>query len=79
MTAQQKQSIMDIQRNLHQVMTIVGFPILLILVGDMYADFKRVRSNDIRQDERLNHIERDHQETKQALQSMGNFVYRGIK
>ncbi len=35
MTAQQKQNIMDVQRNLHQVMTIVGFPILLILVGDM--------------------------------------------
>jgi len=79
MTPQAKQSIMDVQRNLHQVMTIIGFPILLVLVGDMYADFKRVRSNDIRQDEKIEKQREQINETKEAVQSLGNFVYRGIK
>lgn len=79
MSPQKKQEVDLVLTLSHKIFTVVGIPVLLVLVGDMYTDFKRVRSNDIRQDERLNHIERDHQDTKQALQSMGNYVYRGIK
>ena len=79
MSPQQKASALELQRNVHQWMTIIGFPVLLILVGDMYADFKRVRANDIRQDEKIQRNYEDLNETKQNLQSLGNFVYRGIK
>lgn len=79
MTAQQKQSIMDIQRNLHQVMTIVGFPILLILVGDMYKDFKKVRDNDIKQEIQIAEHDKKIQEMKHSMELMGNYVWRGIK
>lgn len=79
MTPQQKQIASDIQKNVHQWMTIIGFPVLLILVGDMYADFKRVRENDIRQDEKIQHQVEQLNETKTQLQSLGNYVYRGIK
>lgn len=79
MTAQQKQSIMDVQRNLHQVMTIVGFPILLILVGDMYKDFKKVRDNDIKQEIQIAEHDKKIQEMKHSMELMGNYVWRGIK
>lgn len=79
MTPQQKQIASDIQKNVHQWMTIIGFPVLLILVGDMYADFKRVRENDIRQDEKIQNQVEQLNETKTQLQSLGNYVYRGIK
>ena len=51
-----KENISEVQRNVHQWMTIIGFPILIVLVGDMYIDFKNVRNNDIRQDERIANI-----------------------
>jgi hypothetical protein len=60
-------------------MTIIGFPILIILVGDMYIDFKNVRNNDIRQDERISNLKAEVIDVKQSIQTMGNYVYRGIK
>jgi hypothetical protein len=48
-----KENISEVQRNVHQWMTIIGFPVLIVLVGDMYIDFKNVRNNDIRQDAML--------------------------
>ena len=74
-----KENISEVQRNVHQWMTIIGFPILIILVGDMYIDFKNVRNNDIRQDERIANIKSEVIDVKQSLQTMGNYVYRGIK
>jgi hypothetical protein len=60
-------------------MTIIGFPILIVLVGDMYIDFKNVRNNDIRQDERIANLKSEVIDVKQSVQTMGNYVYRGIK
>ena len=74
-----KESISEVQKNVHQWMTIIGFPILIILVGDMYIDFKNVRNNDIRQDERISNLKAEVIDVKQSIQTMGNYVYRGIK
>jgi len=74
-----KESISEVQKNVHQWMTIIGFPILIILVGDMYIDFKNVRNNDIRQDERISNLKAEVIDVKQSIQTMGNYVYRGVK
>jgi len=74
-----KESISEVQKNVHQWMTIIGFPVLIILVGDMYIDFKNVRNNDIRQDERISNLKAEVIDVKQSIQTMGNYVYRGIK
>ena len=74
-----KENISEVQRNVHQWMTIIGFPILIVLVGDMYIDFKNVRNNDIRQDERIANLKSEVIDVKQSVQTMGNYVYRGIK
>ena len=74
-----KENISEIQKNVHQWMTIIGFPILILLVGDMYIDFKNVRNNDIRQDEKIANLKAEVIDVKQSVQTMGNYVYRGIK
>ncbi len=74
-----KENISEVQRNVHQWMTIIGFPILIVLVGDMYYDFKQVRANDIRQDERLTRHKEEIQELKSSVETMGNYVWRGVK
>ena len=74
-----KENISEVQRNVHQWMTIIGFPILIVLVGDMYYDFKQVRANDIRQDERLTRNKEEIQELKSSVETMGNYVWRGVK
>jgi hypothetical protein len=79
MKSMTKESIGEVQKNVHQWMTIIGFPILIILVGDMYIDFKNVRNNDIRQDERISNLKAEVIDVKQSIQTMGNYVYRGVK
>jgi hypothetical protein len=79
MKSMTKESIGEVQRNVHQWMTIIGFPVLIILVGDMYIDFKNVRNNDIRQDERISNLKAEVIDVKQSIQTMGNYVYRGVK
>lgn len=74
-----KESIIEVQKNVHQWMTIIGFPILIILVGDMYIDFKHIRNNNIRQDERISNLKAEVIDVKQSIQTMGNYVYRGVK
>lgn len=74
-----KENISEVQRNVHQWMTIIGFPILIVLVGDMYYDFKQVIANDIRQDERLTRHKEEIQELKSSVETMGNYVWRGVK
>ena len=74
-----KENISEVQKNVHQWMTIIGFPILILLVGDMYIDFKNVRNNDIRQDEKIANLKAEVIDVKQSVQTMGNYVYRGIK
>ena len=74
-----KENISEVQRNVHQWMTIIGFPILIVLVGDMYYDFKQVRANDIRQDERLTRHKEEIQELKSSVETMGNYVWRGVR
>lgn len=79
MTSMTKENISEVQKNVHQWMTIIGFPILILLVGDMYIDFKNVRNNDIRQDEKIANLKAEVIDVKQSVQTMGNYVYRGIK
>jgi hypothetical protein len=74
-----KENISEIQKNVHQWMTIIGFPVLILLVGDMYIDFKNVRNNDIRQDEKIANLKAEVIDVKQSVQTMGNYVYRGIR
>jgi hypothetical protein len=74
-----KENISEVQKNVHQWMTIIGFPVLILLVGDMYIDFKNVRNNDIRQDEKIANLKAEVIDVKQSVQTMGNYVYRGIK
>lgn len=79
MKSMTKESISEVQKNVHQWMTIIGFPILIILVGDMYIDFKHIRNNNIRQDERISNLKAEVIDVKQSIQTMGNYVYRGVK
>ena len=79
MTSMTKENISEIQKNVHQWMTIIGFPVLSLLVGDMYIDFKNVRNNDIRQDEKIANLKAEVIDVKQSVQTMGNYVYRGIR
>ena len=79
MTSMTKENISEIQKNVHQWMTIIGFPVLILLVGDMYIDFKNVRNNDIRQDEKIANLKSEVIDIKQSVQTMGNYVYRGIR
>ena len=79
MTSMTKENISEIQKNVHQWMTIIGFPVLILLVGDMYIDFKNVRNNDIRQDEKIANLKSEVIDIKQSFQTMGNYVYRGIR
>ena len=74
-----KENISEVQKNVHQWMTIIGFPVLILLVGDMYIDFKNVRNNDIRQDEKIANLKAEVIDVKQSVQTMGNYVYRGIR
>jgi len=50
-----KQSISTI----HQFMTIIGLPILIYLVGDMYKDFKDMRTKVIIHDDTIFEIKQD--------------------
>ena len=79
MTSMTKENISEVQKNVHQWMTIIGFPVLILLVGDMYIDFKNVRNNDIRQDEKIANLKAEVIDVKQSVQTMGNYVYRGVK
>ena len=79
MTSMTKENISEIQKNVHQWMTIIGFPVLILLVGDMYIDFKNVRNNDIRQDEKIANLKAEVIDIKKSFQTMGNYVYRGIR
>ena len=79
MTPQKKQEADWILTFAHKLVTLIGIPIIIAIVGDMYFDFKQMRNNDIRQDERIEHNRQAIQETNQSLQSLGNYVYRGIK
>ena len=79
MTPQKKQEADWILTFAHKLVTLIGIPIIIAIVGDMYFDFKQMRSNDIRQDEKIQRTREDLNETKQNLQSLGIYVYRGIK
>lgn len=58
MSPQQKQEFKNITSQLHQWMTIIGFPILIYLVADMYKDFKEIKDNSIRHELRIGEVEK---------------------
>ncbi len=51
----------------HKIVTLVGIPIVALMVGDMYSDFKNIRKNDILQDERIKNIVGDLSKTNEEL------------
>lgn len=51
----------------HKIVTLVGIPIVALMVGDMYRDFKNIRKNDILQDERIKNIVGDLSNTQEEL------------
>ena len=63
----------------HKIFTVVGIPVLLVLVGDMYKDFKKVRENDIKQEVQIANHEEKIQELKMSTERIGNYVWRGVK
>lgn len=75
MTGKQKESLSDIQKNVHQWMTIIGFPVLVFLVGDMYNDFKKVRNNDIRQDSDIRYLQDRMHNHEQQIESVTSYIY----
>jgi len=79
MSPEVKHKINDIANQAHRWMTLIGFPVLIILIGDMYVDFKRVRDNDIRQDEQISYNKREVEKQDRILESLTNYIYRGIK
>ena len=48
----------NIVSSLHQWMTIIGFPVLIYLVGDMYKDFKEIRTTSIKHESRIQEVEK---------------------
>lgn len=79
MTDEAKDKINEATRAVHVAFTIVGIPVIMFMVGDMYLDFKKVRDNDIRQDEKITRNREDIQTIKASVESMGNYVWRGVK
>jgi hypothetical protein len=43
----------------HQVMTVVGLPVLIFLVGDMYKDFKEMREKSIQHTSSIDQVKKD--------------------
>jgi len=43
----------------HQVMTVIGLPVLIFLVGDMYKDFKEMREKSIEHTSTIEQIKKD--------------------
>lgn len=55
MTVRQKNSL----SMAHQVMTVVGLPVLIYLVGDMYVDFKKIRDKSIMHESSIEQVKKD--------------------
>ncbi len=43
----------------HQVMTVIGLPVLIFLVGDMYKDFKEMREKSIQHTSSIDQVKKD--------------------
>jgi hypothetical protein len=43
----------------HQVMTVIGVPVLIYLVGDIYVDFKKVRDKSIQHESSIEQVKKD--------------------
>jgi len=43
----------------HQVMTVIGLPVLIYLVGDMYVDFKKIRDKSIQHESSIEQVKKD--------------------
>ena len=55
MTTRQKEKL----SMAHQVMTVIGLPVLIFLVGDMYKDFKVMREKSIEHTSTIEQIKKD--------------------
>lgn len=59
----------------HQVMTVVGLPVLLFLVGDMYKDFKLMREKTIEHTSSIEQIRKDVDRHETQLTQLMQKVY----
>ena len=44
---------------LHQLMTVIGLPVLIYLVGDIYVDFKKIRDKSIQHESSIEQVKKD--------------------
>ncbi len=44
---------------LHQLMTVIGLPVLIYLVGDIYVDFKKIRDKSIMHESSIEQVKKD--------------------
>lgn len=74
-----KQQVSNVTSSLHQWMTIVGFPILILLVGDIYTDFKEIRSRVIKHEEQISTLNRAVDNHDEKIETISQYLYRGVK
>lgn len=77
MTTKQKENLTKGFSVAHQWMTIIGFPVLIFLVADMYSDFKQGRNDNIRQDQEIKYLQKESDKHDQSITTLSQFVFRG--
>ena len=61
--------------NLHKWMTIIGFPVLVILVGDMYKDFKDTRNATIKHEQQINDLVRTTEKHENNILTITTYLF----
>jgi hypothetical protein len=59
----------------HQVMTVVGLPVLIYLVGDIYLDFKKIREKSIQHESSIEQVKKDVDRHEQQIVQIMQKVY----
>ena len=73
-----KQQVNGLTSTLHQWMTIVGFPVLILLVGDIYTDFKQIRTTVIKHEEKIESLNKTNESQDSRIETLSQYVFRGI-
>lgn len=59
----------------HQVMTVIGLPVLIFLVGDMYKDFKEMREKSIQHTSSIEQVKKDVERHEAQITQLMQKVY----
>ena len=73
-----KQQVNGLTSTLHQWMTIVGFPVLILLVGDIYTDFKQIRTTVIKHEEKIESLNKTNESQDSRIETLSQYVFSGI-